>query len=58
MSQARVPLAVRLPAAQLVWLDQQAEILGGKAAVVRLLIDDAMERGWGVSVGAREREQG
>jgi hypothetical protein len=55
MSQARVPLAVRLPAAQVQWLDRQAKILGGKAAVVRLLIDDAMERGWGVTVGARGR---
>lgn len=56
MTRQRIPLAVRLPADQVQWLDAQAEILGGRAAVIRLLLDDAITRGWTVRVGEQAGE--
>ena len=51
MPEPRVPLAVRLPAEQMEWIDSQARTIGGRAAVIRLLLDDAIRNGWTVRVG-------
>jgi hypothetical protein len=57
-TEKRIAFAARLPESQMAWIDQQAEVLGGRAAVLRLLIGQAIENGWTVQAGvsAPERE--